>query len=134
MFDIPEWVLPLLAIFLGTGGIGTIIVTLRSDVRKGPIERSAAQIANAVAVSAAAAELVDKVSSRMTEQDDRASRQDERASKQDEHIRSLRNEVMTLSSKIDRINFMWNHWYLDLRDDWDMHRTRTEAPPPPKID
>lgn len=134
MFDIPEWVLPLLAIFLGTGGIGTIIVTLRSDVRKGPIERSAAQIANAVAVSAAAAELVDKVSSRMTEQDDRASKQDERASRQDEHIRSLRDEVMTLSSKIDRINFMWNHWYLDLRDDWDMHRTKAEAPPPPKID
>ena len=134
MFDIPpEWV-PLLAIFLGSGGIGTIIVSLRSDIRKGPIERSAAQIANAAAVSAAAAELVEKVSVRMSEQDAHSQKQDERSAKQDEHIRELRNEVMKLSSKIDMINFLWNHWYLDLRDDWDMHRTRTEAPPPPKID
>lgn len=134
MFNDLEWIIPIAGILLGTGGIGGIIVALRSDVRKGPIERSAAQIADAVAVSAAAAGLVEKVSIRMTEQDERASRQDDRASRQDEHIRNLRSEVMTLSNKIDRINFMWNHWYLDLRDDWDMHRTRTEAPPPPKID
>lgn len=130
---LPDLLLPLLATVIGGGGLFTAVVALRSDFRKAPIERSQAQIADAVAVSTAAAGLVETVSARMKAQDERAAKQDERAEAQDQHIRGLRKEVMDLSSKVDRIQYTWTNWYFELREDWEIHRTKDEAPPPPIV-
>lgn len=129
--DLPDWVLPLLGILFGGGGPFVAFLAWRSEARKAPIDRSTAKVAEATAISTTANELLKTVISRMNEQDNRASKQDDRASAQDDQIRNLRQELMATNTRLDRITYTWNNWYLDLKEDWDMHRTKNEAPPPP---
>ena len=122
--DLPTWVLPVLAILFGVGGPFSALLAWRSEARKGPIERSTAKVAEATAISTTANELLKTVFTRMNEQDARASAQDDR-------IKELHNDLVATNNRLDKITFTWNAWYLDLRDDWDTHRAKDEAPPPP---
>lgn len=122
--DIPEWLLPTLTIIFGAGGPFVGFMAWRSEARKEPIDRQTAKVAEATAISTTANELLKTVIDRMNEQD-------RRAGAQDDQIRGLRQELMSTNARLDKITYTWNSWYLDLRDDWDMHRTKNEAPPPP---
>jgi len=107
MTDIATWLIPLVAVVLGSGGVTGAFVLLRKEARQAPIEWQTAQVANAAAVSEAAQGLVVMVNARLAIQDAKVEAQD---------------------AKIDR----WDNWYFDLRTGWPVHRLRDTAPPPPQ--
>lgn len=101
----PEWLTAVLTT-LGGGGLITGLVAWRRDVKRGPIESQTAQVADAVAVSTAANQLVQTVMARLKETDDKL------------------DQVRTV---VDR----WGTWYADLTAHWQVHRTKEHPPAPP---
>lgn len=124
MNELPSWVLPMLGLFFGVSGPFGALLAYKSESRKAPIEHKTAQVAEATAISTTANALLQTVFDRMKIQDDRAEAQDNK-------IKELRNELTLTNSRLDRIKFTWASWYNDLREDWDMHRIKDDAPAPP---
>lgn len=120
----PDWLLPVITIIFGGGGPLVAWLAYRNESKKLPIERRTAKVAEATSISTVANEILQTVFERMKTQDERAEAQDER-------IRGLRQELAQVNQRLDKINFTWRTWYLDLRDEWDFHRTKDEAPPAP---
>lgn len=97
----------------GIGGPVGVYVLLRKEMRQAPIEYQTAQVADAVAVSAAARGLVDTVNSRLGVQDEKV----DRITQENERLRHREGK--------------WWFWYDDLEDDWDTHREGPNPPLPP---
>lgn len=111
----PEWIVPLLTILLGGGGLITAIAAWRKDAKKAPIEAQTAQVADALAVSHAAATWVET--------------QEKRTAAQDIKIDKLVIEMGLLRDEL----FGWQFWYTgELVANWDNHRAKEDPPPPPK--
>ena len=109
----PDWLLPLLTVVLGGGGMVTAIATWRRDAEKGPVEAQTAQVADAVALSNAAAGWV-KIA-------------DERQAKLNEKVDVLVEELEDLRQAVSS----WGFWYSDLTFRWPYHRLQEQPPPPP---
>lgn len=110
----PEWLLQFLTIILGAGGVITAIAAWRKDAKKAPVEAQTAQIADAVAISHAAAGMVEL--------------QDKRNAAQDAKIDKLIVEINLIKEEL----FGWRLWYTgDLVANWREHREKEEPPPPP---
>lgn len=115
----PDWLLSLTAIVF-SGGFLTALIAWRRDKRLGPIEAQTAQVADAVAISAAAAGLA-KLN------DEREARRDEKLEEQDAKIENLTTLVGSLRHEVAR----WGYWYSDLTYRWPYHRLQEQPPPPP---
>ena len=103
----PEWLTVVLTT-IGGGGLVTALVAWRRDVKRGPVEAQTAQVADAVAVSAVANELVKTVMARLKETDDK---------------------VEKLQNRVDR----WGTWYADLVGNWFRYREQGHPPAPPEV-
>ena len=118
--DIP-FVLQMVTLFFGGGGILMGILAWRKDARLGPVEVEAAKVANATVVAEQATEWV-------RYQDEKLKLQDERIQIQDDRIAAISDELQSL-----RMNLQgWGYWYMDLAANWPKHRARERPPKAPK--
>lgn len=120
----PDWILSLLTILLGGGGLITAIVAWRRDQRQGPVEAQTAQVADAMVLSNAASELVKTLTERQRNFEDRIGAKEAiweaKLDAQDEKIDHLQMRVDA-----------WIFWYNDLKVNWFMHRVKDVPPVPP---
>ena len=128
MNDIPTWLLPLLTLVIGGGGIGSGFVLLRKEARQAPIEWRTAQIADAVAVSEAARALLDTVRQQLSDQNAKLTTQDTRLDEQDRKLEEQAQVISQLRFRLDR----WVDWYADLALSWPTHRISEVPPAPPE--
>ena len=112
----PEWVIPILTIVIGSGGLIAAISAWVRDAKKAPIESRTAQVADAVAISHAAANFVEIQNARFAAQDSK--------------IEKLGLEIESLRTQL----YAWQIWYNeDLVTNWDSHRVKEDPPNPPKV-
>ena len=108
--DGPTITLLLSAIF-GSGGIISAFLMFRKDLKKEPVEKDQAVVANAVSLSAATAEWVNI---------------------QKESLREQNDKINALEAKVElsiNENKTWRFWYIsELVANWQSHRKK-DAPP-----
>lgn len=112
--------LVLIGSLIGSGGLLTGIVAWRADVRKGPVDKQTAQVADAVAVSNTAVNWVQYQDKKILEQDARLTVQ---AARIDELFARLDRQERRLSG--------WGYWYEDLDGRWQHHREQDKPPAKP---
>ena len=122
----PEWILPMLTIIFGGGGLITAIVGWRKDRRQGPVDVQSAQVANAAALSNAASGLIATLTDRQNDFEERLSAKEQlweqKLAAQDEKIEHLQSHIDT-----------WMLWYNDLKANWFVHREKSSPPHPPQV-
>ena len=112
----PEWLIPILTVIIGSSGFIAAVAAWRKDAKKAPIEAHQAQVADAVAISHAAASFVEIQNARFAAQDSK--------------IEKLGLEIESLRTQL----YAWQNWYNeDLVTNWDSHRVKEDPPNPPKV-
>ena len=90
---------------------------------------------NATAVSQAATGLVAEMRARLNDMNVRLSQQDAKIERQDAKIERQSLEIDAMRRENEAKDWslrLWGHWYKDLDEDWDEHRTKAAPPPPPE--
>lgn len=120
----PDWILPLLTILLGGGGLITAIVSWRKDQRQGPVEAQTAQVADAMVLSNAASELVKTLTDRQKSFEDRIGVKE---TLWEAKLDTQDHKIDALQTRVDS----WIFWYNDLKVNWFLHRVKDVPPVPP---
>lgn len=111
----PDWIITLLTLIIGSSGLIAALAAWRRDAKKAPIEAQTAQVADAIAVSHAAASLIEI-------QNAKFAGQDTKIDKLIAELDNLRNQL-----------YAWQIWYnTDLVANWDIHRIKENPPAPPQ--
>lgn len=116
----PEWLLTLLLAVVAPGGIITGILLYRREAKKAPIDRSDAQVAQALAISTTANALFQTVNAKLGEQDKKLENQDQK-------IEVLERERDLYVRRLSA----WERWYARFVNEWQIHRLKEFAPEPP---
>jgi hypothetical protein len=120
----PDWILPLLTIVFGGGGLITAIVAWRKDARQGPVEHQTAQVADAMVLSNAASELIKTLTDRQKNFEDRIGVKEV---VWEGKLEAQDTKIDHLQSRVDS----WIFWYNDLKVNWFLHRVKDVPPVPP---
>lgn len=111
----PDWIVTLLTLIIGSSGLVAALAAWRKDAKKAPVEAQTAQVADAIAVSHAAASM-------MEIQNAKFANQDAKIDKLVAELDNLRNQL-----------YAWQIWYnTDLVANWDIHRIKENPPSPPQ--
>jgi hypothetical protein len=103
MSEITSWLIPLVAVLLGSSGVAGSFVLLRREARQAPVEWQTAQVANAAALSHAAQGLVSMVNAQLKVQDSKIDSQDSKIDSQDILIEALRTDNSGLRLEVNEL-------------------------------
>lgn len=124
----PDWILTLLLAVVAPGGIITGLLLWQRENKKLPITKEDSQVAQALAISSAAAALFQTVTTRLAAQDSKVEAQDAKLDEQDLKYNALEETNKVYQRRLDN----WHGWYANFVSMWPSHRLETNAPPPPE--